>query len=238
MRTDSRDGAAIGAAVGLGLRPANLSLVPACGKGFTSTRRMGGFLLLSIVIFEPRYLPIFLPFARAECRLIYAILRHARHPGRVFGGGNNARSDPAECMVPVAEQRFGGRLAGPISRSRFGCPLHFAFPCAGSAPAALKGGNAAKLELRGSGLSWAGGQAHMRMKLLQIGFWSAKFETGEVVQRFGSARLVRLSRGRLELRGGSPRDRGQAREWISLFGHDLMVECRPTGSDLAAEFPL
>ena len=42
----------------------------------------------------------------------------------------------------------------------------------------------------------------------------------EEITRFGEARLLRLSTGRYELRGGSWRDRAAVKEWASLFCHE------------------
>ena len=44
-----------------------------------------------------------------------------------------------------------------------------------------------------------------------------------IIQWFGSARLVRRSDGRHELIGGTRADLAAAREWISLFGHDIVL---------------
>ena len=48
-------------------------------------------------------------------------------------------------------------------------------------------------------------------------------ETGEVVVIFGNAQLIRHNDGKMELRGGSKADRGDAKEWISLFMHEAVV---------------
>ena len=42
---------------------------------------------------------------------------------------------------------------------------------------------------------------------------------------FGDARLVKKPSGKFELRGGSPADRAEAREWCSLFMHDAVFAC-------------
>lgn len=44
----------------------------------------------------------------------------------------------------------------------------------------------------------------------------------EVLATFGRAELVHFEEGGYALLGGSPNDRIQAREWISLFGHDVV----------------
>ena len=46
---------------------------------------------------------------------------------------------------------------------------------------------------------------------------------GEVIASWGEAKLVKTQDGKLELRGGSKEDRGEAREWISLFWHEAVV---------------
>ncbi|MCX6893011.1 MAG: hypothetical protein NTX51_16055 [Verrucomicrobia bacterium] len=46
---------------------------------------------------------------------------------------------------------------------------------------------------------------------------------GEVIASWGEAKLVKHLDGKLELRGGSKEDRGEAREWISLFWHEAVV---------------
>ena len=44
-----------------------------------------------------------------------------------------------------------------------------------------------------------------------------------LVARFGEARLVCTLQGRIELRDGSRSDRIEAREWVSMFLHDVAV---------------
>lgn len=44
----------------------------------------------------------------------------------------------------------------------------------------------------------------------------------EVLAVFGRAELVRMHGGGHALLGGTPNDRTRAREWISLFGHDVV----------------
>ena len=56
--------------------------------------------------------------------------------------------------------------------------------------------------------------------------WFPTNET-ELIARFGAARLVRYLDGRHELIGGSPDDLTAAREWCSLFAHDLVFSPRP-----------
>lgn len=49
-------------------------------------------------------------------------------------------------------------------------------------------------------------------------------DQGEVVAWFGDAKLIRFLDGKTELRGGSNDDRAAAREWISLFWHEAVVQ--------------
>lgn len=49
-------------------------------------------------------------------------------------------------------------------------------------------------------------------------------DEGEVVATWGQAKLVRYLDGKLELKGGSRADRGEAKEWISLFWHEAVVK--------------
>jgi hypothetical protein len=53
----------------------------------------------------------------------------------------------------------------------------------------------------------------MRLKHL----WLQQETEQQVLAIFGEARLVRTLDGRLELRGGSHRDREEAQEWIERF---------------------
>ena len=43
-----------------------------------------------------------------------------------------------------------------------------------------------------------------------------------VILRFGRADLVSVNHGRLELRGGTDADRTEAKEYISLFMHEVV----------------
>jgi hypothetical protein len=51
-------------------------------------------------------------------------------------------------------------------------------------------------------------------------------DEGEVVARFGEAKLIRFLDGKTELRGGSKEDRIAAREWMSMFWHETVVHER------------
>jgi hypothetical protein len=46
----------------------------------------------------------------------------------------------------------------------------------------------------------------------------------EVIARFGKAALVKLPNGTWQLQGGSEEDRLSAREWVSLFQHEAVVQ--------------
>jgi len=46
---------------------------------------------------------------------------------------------------------------------------------------------------------------------------------GEVIAVWGGAKLVKHWNGRLELKGGSREEVGEAREWLSLFWHEAVV---------------
>ena len=57
------------------------------------------------------------------------------------------------------------------------------------------------------------------------------------IASFGQARLVRNANGRVELLGGSPTDRADAQEWISLFLHDAVLQKSPTFSSEPKPLP-
>ena len=52
-------------------------------------------------------------------------------------------------------------------------------------------------------------------------------DEGEVIAMFGQARLVKYLGGQVELQGGSAGDHTEAKEWISLFMHELVVGAPP-----------
>jgi hypothetical protein len=54
-------------------------------------------------------------------------------------------------------------------------------------------------------------------------FFPAYKDEGQVIASWGEARLVKYLDGKLELKGGSKEDRGDAREWMSLFWHEAVV---------------
>lgn len=49
-------------------------------------------------------------------------------------------------------------------------------------------------------------------------------ERGTVIATFGQAALVKRADGGYALAGGSPEDRIEAQEWISLFAHEVVPE--------------
>ena len=49
---------------------------------------------------------------------------------------------------------------------------------------------------------------------------------GEVIACFGDARLIKTLAGNWELKGGSQDDHREAKEWISLFIHEVVVAYR------------
>ena len=55
-------------------------------------------------------------------------------------------------------------------------------------------------------------------------------EREEVIAQFGQARLVRLPSRRYLLRGGSQHDEWEAREWVSMFMHEITFNVSPVSS--------
>ncbi|GEM_PF-6533180 len=66
-----------------------------------------------------------------------------------------------------------------------------------------------------------------RMKLRHLVESEPLKHNETIVTRFGNAALIKQRRGGWLLRGGSRSDRIEAREWISLFMHEVVV--RETG---------
>jgi hypothetical protein len=48
-------------------------------------------------------------------------------------------------------------------------------------------------------------------------------DEGEVIASFGQAQLVKYLDGKCELQSGSKEDRLAAKEWISMFWHEMVV---------------
>jgi len=61
---------------------------------------------------------------------------------------------------------------------------------------------------------------------------------GETLATFGTARLVKYLDGKVELRGGSPADRTDARQWCSLFMHEVAIAPSAAASEFAPKRPL
>ncbi|HAV62222.1 MAG TPA: hypothetical protein DCY13_07630 [Verrucomicrobiales bacterium] len=59
--------------------------------------------------------------------------------------------------------------------------------------------------------------APMKSTLLQTG------RVQRVIASFGRARLIRHLNGTFELREGSPSERQDVREWVSLFFHEATL---------------
>ena len=54
--------------------------------------------------------------------------------------------------------------------------------------------------------------------------------SGRIIQEFGEAKLVRQPDGKHELIGGSTADVAEAKEWVSLFAHEIVFSrpgCKP-----------
>ena len=67
------------------------------------------------------------------------------------------------------------------------------------------------------------------MKLNRID-WLRR-DQGDLIATFGQARLVKDTRNnRFELIGGTPADHAQAREWVSLFCHEVVLSSLQNGS--------
>jgi hypothetical protein len=58
--------------------------------------------------------------------------------------------------------------------------------------------------------------------------------TRHLIAAFGTARLFRKSNGRHELIGGTADDRVAAREWCSLFAHEVVFSSTPRCHSLVA----
>ena len=48
-------------------------------------------------------------------------------------------------------------------------------------------------------------------------------DDGEVIASWGEAKLIKRMDGKLELKGGSKEEHGEAKEWLSLFWHEALV---------------
>jgi hypothetical protein len=60
-------------------------------------------------------------------------------------------------------------------------------------------------------------------------FWKPSAREGaELIALFGRAQLVRHLDGSCEIVGGSDEDRDAARDWISLYLHNVILRAAPT----------
>jgi hypothetical protein len=59
----------------------------------------------------------------------------------------------------------------------------------------------------------------------------------QVVRQFGNAKLIRQPNGQHELVGGTVDDHAAAREWCSLFHHELVFTSTPRRNPVFA-FPV
>ena len=48
-------------------------------------------------------------------------------------------------------------------------------------------------------------------------------DSDELVASWGEAKLVKYRDGRTERTGGSKEERGEAKEWVSLYWHEAVV---------------
>jgi hypothetical protein len=57
------------------------------------------------------------------------------------------------------------------------------------------------------------------------------FNTGRILNHFGKAWLIQRADGKHELVGGCDRDNTEAKEWVSLFAHDVVFsrQAKPAG---------
>jgi hypothetical protein len=59
----------------------------------------------------------------------------------------------------------------------------------------------------------------MEKLMTQIQHWNR----AHLIACFGTAQLVARSTGEMELRGGTPENRTEATEWISMFMHEAVL---------------
>ena len=58
---------------------------------------------------------------------------------------------------------------------------------------------------------------------MKMKFFPPFRDEAEVVAAWGRAELIRYLDGKTELRGGSPQDRAEAKEWMSMFWREVVV---------------
>jgi hypothetical protein len=57
---------------------------------------------------------------------------------------------------------------------------------------------------------------------MKLNYIVPNYSARQVVQQFGEAKLIRHTNGKYELIGGKATDVVAAREWVSLFAHDIV----------------
>ena len=63
-----------------------------------------------------------------------------------------------------------------------------------------------------------------------VRFQVSKVKGRQIIATFGTARLVRNLNGRHELIGGTADDHAEAREWCSVFAHEIVIRHAPAES--------
>jgi hypothetical protein len=58
---------------------------------------------------------------------------------------------------------------------------------------------------------------------MHLKFFPPFRDEGEVIAGWGEARLIKYLVGKTELRGGSADDLTEAKEWILMFMHEVVV---------------
>jgi len=66
-----------------------------------------------------------------------------------------------------------------------------------------------------------------------LGLWSGR-RMRSAIAAFGAARVVKTADGGHELIGGTADDRADAREWCSLFAHDIVFTGPPRRNSAVA----
>jgi hypothetical protein len=65
---------------------------------------------------------------------------------------------------------------------------------------------------------------HFRNKIMRSrNLFPERTNEGEVLVSWGDAKLVKYIDGKLVLKGGSKEEKGEAREWLSMFWHEAVV---------------
>jgi hypothetical protein len=65
------------------------------------------------------------------------------------------------------------------------------------------------------------------MKLKHL-FPELQAASGELIAAFGRAELIKTPAGKYSLRGGSSEEQAEAREWVSLFMHEVILPSEST----------